>query len=557
LVHPVVIRLLGAGMGSTRVELFAAIRFDSQRDGLSIRALARKYDVHRRTVRQALASAVPPLRRVPVRAAPVLERVCGLIEGILEEDLRAPVKQRHTARRIFERLADEHGARVSYSYVAKYVRRRRPQIAAAARRAAEGVAGFVPQSKEPAAEAEVDFCDVVVALAGVATRCFLFTFRMSGSAKSVHRVYASQAQEAFLEGHVAAFEALGGVPWRHVRYDNLRPAVVRVLRGRDRIETQRWLAFRAHYRFEAFYCPPGVEGAHEKGGVEGEGGRFRRRWFVPVPQAGSLAELNARLAEIDAAEDARHVAGRAASIGADFALEAPRLLPLPGEAFDCALMLWPRVDRYGRVSVGKCRYSVPAGLIDARVRVRLSANELTVFDGSRAVATHPRLTAPGAQHLVLDHYLEILARKPGALPGSTPLAQARAAGVFTATHEAFWAAARAKHGDSEGTRTLIEVLLTHRKLPTAAVLAGMRAALAAGSVSVDVVVIEARKHLAAAGEADAVASAPPRPSRAAVVTLPAPRRTGPPPADPRPAPSIAAYDQLLDPPAAGGPAGAR
>jgi transposase len=493
---------------------------------------------------------------VPVRAAPVLERVRGLVDGMLEADLGAPVKQRHTARRIFERLADEHGLAVSYSYVAKYVHRRRPQIAAAARRAAEGVAGFVPQSKEPGAEAEVDFCDVVVGLAGVLTRCFLFTFRLSQSGKSVHRVFACQAQEAFLEGHVAAFQTLGGVPWRHVRYDNLSPAVVRVLRGRDRTETQRWLTFRAHHRFEAFYCSPGVEGAHEKGGVEGEGGRFRRRWFVPVPRVDSLAELNARLAEIDAAEDARHVAGRAATVGADFALEQPCLLPLPGEAFDCAVTLWPRADRYGRVSVGKCRYSVPAGLIESRVRVRLSANEVTVFDGSRTVATHPRLIAPGAQHLVLDHYLEILLRKPGALPGSTPLAQARAAGVFTAVHEAFWAAARAKHGDSEGTKTLIELLLTHRKLPAAAVIAGMRAALAAGSVAVDVVVIEARKHLAAAGAAAAEPVATrPRPSRAAVVTLPVAHR--PPPGDPRPAPSVAAYDQLLSPPAAGGPAGPR
>jgi transposase len=548
-------------MGSTRVELFAAIRFDSQRAGLSVRALARKYDVHRRTVRQALASAVPPPRRAPVRAAPVLERVRGLIEEILLADLSAPPKQRHTAQRIFQRLVDEHGAQVSYSYVAKYVRRRRPQIAATARLAessAGSAAGFVPQSKEPGAEAEVDFCDVVVGLAGQLVRCFLFTFRLSASGKGVHRVFASQAQEAFLEGHVAAFETVGGLPWRHVRYDNLSPAVARVLAGRNRTETQRWLAFRAHYGFEAFYCSPGVEGAHEKGGVEGEGGRFRWRWFVPVPQVASLAELNSRLAQIDAAEDARHVGGRAATVGADFAAEAPRLLPLPGEAFDTAVTLWPRVDRYGRISVGKCRYSVPAGLIDVRVRVRLSANELTVFDGSRTVAVHPRLIAPGDEHLVLDHYLEILARKPGALPGSTPLAQARAAGVFTTTHEAFWAAARARHGDREGTRTLIDLLLTHRKLPAAAVLAGMRTALAAGSVSVDVVVIEARKHLAQiAATATAVAEyiPPPRPSRAAVVTLPVPRPR--PPADPRPAPSVAAYDQLLAPPAAGRPGSPR
>jgi transposase len=534
-------------MGWTKMELFAAIRFDRQRGGLSIRALAHKCDVHRRTVRQALASAVPPERKRPVRAAPVLETVRGLIDAMLEADLDAPPKQRHTALRIFERLVDEHDAQVSYSYVAKYVHRRRPEIEAARRAGSGSAGGFVPQTKEPGAEAEVDFCDVTVSLAGAPTRCFLFTFRMSFSGKAAHRVFACQAQEALLEGHVAAFEVLGGAPWRHVRYDNLSPAVAKVLKGRDRVETQRWLAFRAHYGFEAFYCEPGQEGAHEKGGVEGEGGRFRRRHFVPVPEAGSLAELNARLAEIDAAEDARHVAGRACAVGQDFAAEAARLLPLPGEAFDTAVTLWARVDRYARVSVGKCRCSVPARLIESRVRVRLSANEVAFFDGAATAAEHARLIAPGDQRLVLDHYLEILMRKPGAMPGSTPLAQARAAGVFTAAHEAFWASARAKHGDIEGTRMLIEVLLLHRKMPAKAVIAGIRAAVGAGSVNPDVVAIEARKHpagdAAPAGAGDARARAP-RPSRAAVINLPPPRPTPPP--DARPAPSVAAYDQLLE-----------
>jgi hypothetical protein len=143
-----------------RVELFAAIRFDWQRHRMPVRALARKYDVHRRTVRQAIASPVPPDRKVPVRAAPVREAVAGWIDEMLREDLAAPRKQRHTARRVFERLADEHDAQVSYSYVAKYVARRRAEITAEDRDGAEGLAGFVPQVREPGAEAEVDFGDV-------------------------------------------------------------------------------------------------------------------------------------------------------------------------------------------------------------------------------------------------------------------------------------------------------------------------------------------------------------------------------------------------------------
>ena len=198
---------------------------------------------------------------------------------------------------------------------------------------------------------------------------------------------------------------------------------------------------------------------------------------------------------------------------------------------------------------GKCRYSVPARLIGSRVRVMLSANELRVFDGSRLAAVHPRLIAAGDEHLELDHYLEILVRKPGALPGSAALAQARAAGVFTSAHEAFWAAARARHGDGAGTRALIEVLLLHRRMPAAQVIAGMTAALAAGSCSPDVVAVEARKHAAArpgtgrrAGLAGGAAAALARGGHhLAAPGGPRCRRT------PRPAPSVAAYDQLLTP----------
>ena len=543
-------------MGPKRVELFAAIRFDWQRNQMSVRSLARKYDVHRRTVRQAIASPVPPARKAPERQATVLDQVRELIDGMLREDLAAPRKQRHTAKRVFERLCDEHGAAVSYSYVAKHVARRRAEITAEDRGRAGGLAGFVPQAKDPGAEAEVDFGDVMVWLAGEQARCYMFAFRLSCSGKACHRVYASQVQEAFLEGHVAAFEACGGVPFRHVRYDNLTPAVAKVLAGRNRTETGRWLSFRAHYGFEAFYCIPGAEGAHEKGGVEGEIGRFRRRWMVPVPRVSSLAELNACLAEADVAEEARHIGQRAATVGEDLAAGRPFLLPLPPEAFGTAATLWPRTDRYARITVGKCRYSVPAGLIDARVRVRLSANQLEVFDGSKLVAVHPRLAAAGAEHLELDHYLEILLRKPGALAGSAALAQARAAGAFTPAHQQFWDRARARLGDGPGTRALIGVLLLHRRMPAAQVTAGITAALAAGSCSPDVVAIEARKQPSAGGQPGEGPwpALRPRPSRAAVVTLP--RRQAELPADRRPAPSVAAYDQLLASPPAAGQAGA-
>ena len=526
-------------MGS-RVELFAAIRRDARVEGLSIRELAERHHVHRRAVRQALASALPPPRKTPARTSPRLEPFKAAIDEMLRADLDAPKKQRHTARRVLARLVDEHGAgELSYSTVRDHVAKRRPQIAAEAGKPLE--AGYVPQTHPPAAEAEVDFHDLWVILRGVKTKTALFTMRLSYSGRAAHRASLSQGQEAFLESHVYAFDRLGGVPLEQIRYDNLKPAVSRVLFGRTRVESDRWVTFRSHYGYDPFYCQPGHEGSHEKGGVEGEGGRFRRNHCVPMPVVDSIEELNALLAAADDADDRRRIGNRATSVGHDWAFERELLRPLPAEAFDTALTLTPRVDRYAQVMVRCCQYSVPARFIGHRLRVKLSASTVTVFDRGTVVAKHQRAVGKGVKVLELDHYLEILLRKPGALPGATALAQARAAGVFTATHEAFWAAARKALGDSAGTRVLVEVLLLHRHLAHADVLAGLDAALAIGSVNADVVAVEARK---AAGQRGAHPAVQATPRRRQVISL-TERRLSELPGEDRPLPSVAAYDELL------------
>lgn len=519
--------------------MFAAIRRDARVEGCSIRELADRYHVHRRTVRQALATAIPPPRKTPARMSPRLAPFKAAIDEMLRSDLDAPKKQRHTSRRVLARLVDEHGAAdLSYSTVRDYVARRRPEIAAEAGKPLE--AGCVPQAHRPAGEAEVDFHDLWVILRGVKTKTALFTMRLSYSGRAAHRVSLSQGQEAFLESHVHAFERLGGVPLEQIRYDNLRPAVSRVLFGRSRVESDRWVAFRSHYGFDAFYCQPGHEGSHEKGGVEGEGGRFRRSRCVPMPAVDSIDELNALVEQWDDADDRRRIGNRAMSVGHDWAFERQLLRPLPAEPFDTALTLTPRVDRYAQVMVRCCQYSVPARFIGHRVRVKLSASAVTVYDRNTVVARHQRAAGKGAKVLDLDHYLEILLRKPGALPGATALVQARASGVFTPAHDAFWAAARKTLGDSPGTSALVEVLLLHRYLEHADVLAGVRAALAVGSVSADVVAVEARK---AAQQRGVQLPPAPAPHRQHVISLTR-RLTGLLPDD-RPLPSVAAYDDLL------------
>jgi hypothetical protein len=173
--------------------------------------------------------------------------------------------------------------------------------------------------------------------------------------------------------------------------------------------------------------------------------------------------------------------------------------------------------------------------------VKLSASTVTVFDRGTVVARHARAAGKGVKVLTLDHYLEILLRKPGALPGATALVQARAAGMFTSEHDAFWAAARRQLGDAAGTRALIEVLLLHRRLGHADVRAGITAALSVGSVSADVVAVEARK---AAGQRVRMPVAAGPVLAEQVVSL-TEWRLAVLPAGDRPPPLVDAYDQLL------------
>ena len=472
-------------MAATKAELFERIRRDSWREGLSVRALSRKYGVHRRLVREALTHAGPAPRKTPVRRSPQLEPLKEIIDGWLRADLDAPRKQRHTTKRIHARLVDEQDAAgVSYSAVRDYVARRREEIRIEEGRGPAKV--FVPQHHPPGQHAEVDFGELWVRLAGVMTKCYLFVFRLSYSGKAVHKVSATCGQEAFLDGHVHAFTVLGGIPAGQIRYDNLNQAVWKVLlHGRARTENPRWITFRSHYRFEAFYCLPGIEGAHEKGGVEGEVGYFRRNYLVPVPEVDSLDELNARITAAERAEDGRRIGSRIRTIGQDFEAERPLLIPLPDEPFEPGLLLTPRVDRYSQITVRNNRYSVPVRLIGRQVRAVLRSSELIIYDRTTEVARHPRLIAFGAEHLVLDHYLEALMRKPGAMPGSAVLDQARTAGAFTPAHEAFWSAARRAAGEPAATRELIGVLLLHRHMDDADVIAGIGAALSVGGVRAD------------------------------------------------------------------------
>ncbi|GAB0102739.1 IS21 family transposase [Nocardia sp. JMUB6875] len=523
--------------------MYAAIRRDL-RAGAPKMAIEAKYHVGHETVAKAMESAWPTPRRQYPKRESRLDRFKPVIDEILRADLKAPRKQRHTAMRLYHRLLDEYGLTdLGYDTIRVYVRDRRAEIRAEA--GLEAAEVFVPQSHRPGEEAEVDFGEFVVRRRGETLTWFLFSMRMSFSGKAVHLASTSGGQEAFFEGHAHAFAVFGGVPAR-IRYDNLKAAVASVLGfDRQRVETERWTAFRSAYDIEAFYCRPGKEGAHEKGGVEGDIGYFRRNHLVPVPVVDSITELNAMIAAIDAADDTRRIGTRVSTVGEHFAVEQGVLKPLPDEPVETGRWFSPRVDRYATITVRTNRYSVPVRLVGRGVRVLLRGSEVIVYDGRAEIARHERVAGRARSSLELDHYLEGLLRKPGALPGSTVLEQARAAGKFTPVHDAWWAEARKSHGDGAGTRALIEVLLLHRHMRHEHVVAGLAAALHAGALTPDAVALEARK----AADTDRTIHPddhrePDESSSAAVASL-TERRLRQLPADTRPLPSVAAYDQLL------------
>jgi transposase len=227
-------------MGSG-VELFEQIRRDREREGLSIRALAGRHRVHRGAVRQALAAPLPPPRKRPERRpAPKLGPYRPLIDAWLKADREAPRKQRQTAKRVWQRLVEEQGAGVSERQLRRYVRARRRELGEPV------VEVFVPQVHEPGVEAEVDWGEAEVEIAGVRRTVYLFLMRACFSGAAFVIAFERGTQQAFLEAHVEAFGFFGGT-FALIRYDNLRSAVKQVLRGRRRVEQDRFVTLRSHY----------------------------------------------------------------------------------------------------------------------------------------------------------------------------------------------------------------------------------------------------------------------------------------------------------------------
>ncbi|WP_416873931.1 Mu transposase domain-containing protein [Kitasatospora sp. SC0581] len=475
------------------------IRRDAEA-GMSNRALQRRHNVGYRTVKAAL-DHMDHEKRTPSPQ--------GMSDPFLDD----------TPRRM----------------VRGYISALEEQFTLPSETASPGTPGPLSDS---AVDAEVDFIDVTVRLAGKLTTCYLFTFRLTYSGKAVHRIFASAGQEAFLEGHVHALSTIGGVPTGHVYYAPSRALLSDVLGiPRRQSEPQRWTAFRKHYDLNVVYGQP-ANCSIIRNGIHTPSGQFKRRHLMPAPEVETLAELNTLIDRWDREDGSLRSESGSHTVNHCFGIEKKCLGALPSEPFETARAMTPKVDRHGLITVRMNRYSVPVWLIGCTVRVQLSSSELVVYDGKDEVARHARLASRDGVRLDLNHYLKALIRNPATLPGSTALEQARSAGAFTPVHQLWWDQAVIALGEQGGTRALADVLLLSRHLSHEHVAIGLASTLKSGTISADAVALEARK--AAEADGSAAGDEPPAPADPSAA-----KRLANLPPDNRPVPSVATYDQLL------------
>jgi transposase len=391
----------------TNMQLWAEIRRRVLAGELSIRQAATEYDLNFRTVHKIVHQTEPPTGPTLARPRPkpVLDPFLPIIRQILQEDLAAPPKQRHTARRIFDRLKKDHDYTGCQSIV-------RAAVASLRREQAEV---FVPLDHPPA-HAQVDFGTAHVRVAGVPYRAALFVLTLVHCNRRFACLAPRECTETFLLGHAAAFAELGGVP-RRITYDNSRIAVKGILGAHARLTTPQFDRLRCHFLFEAHFCT--VRRAHEKGSVENGVGYVRRNFLVPVPAADSWAELNDRLTQDcqrDFEEQARRTPGQLALLQADRAA----LLPLPPEPFAAGRVAVVVVNKLSLARFDGNDYSVPSRYAYQSLTACGGLDRVYFLHQGTTVAQHARCWA--RRQTILDplHYLAVLETKPGALDHGRP-----------------------------------------------------------------------------------------------------------------------------------------
>ena len=391
------------------VDLYLRVRLACHVDGLSQREAASRFGIARETVRKMLRHSEPPgyRRRQPPKR-PKLAPFTDIIDRILEEDRTVHRKQHHTAKRIFERLRDEHGFTGKETIVKDYVRERRLR-----RREM-----FVPLSHPPG-HAQADFGEADAIIAGVKYRAHFFVMTLPHSDACFVAAYPAATTEAWLDGHNRAFVFFGGVP-QSILYDNDKCLVSRILSDGTRQRTRAFSGLQSHYLFEDRYGRPGK--GNDKGNVEGVVGYARRNFMTPLPRFARWDAFNGHLEEQCRNRQGNVLRGHRESIGERFVRDRDALKrPLPAP-FDACDKQGTRVNSLSLVRYRTNDYSVPVAYGHQEVWIRGYVHEVVIGCGAGIIARHPR--SYDREDMVFDpiHYLPLLEHKIGALDQAAPLA---------------------------------------------------------------------------------------------------------------------------------------
>ncbi|MGI9357391.1 MAG: IS21 family transposase [Rhizobiaceae bacterium] len=454
------------------VDLYSRVRRACHVEGMNKSAAGRLFGIDRKTVAKILKHSVPPgYRRAAPPRRPKLDPFIAIIDQILDADKARIKKQRHTAKRIFERLRDEHGFTGGITIVTDYVREKQ-------RRTREV---FVPLSHAPG-HAQVDFGETFGVIAGVERKLHYFAMSLPHSDAFFMKAYPAEIAEAFCDGHNAAFAFFGGVPLSAL-YDNTVIAVAKILGDGKRVRTRTFSELQSHYLFEDRFGRPGK--GNDKGNVEGIIGYGRRNFLVPAPRFDSFDDLNAWLEDQCLKRQGDVVRGHSESIGERLMRDLDALMALPPTPYDACEKVSTRATSISMVRYRNNDYSVPVAFAHHEVQIRGYVHEVIIGCGAEIIARHARSYEKADMVFDPMHYLPLLEQKVGALDQAAPLQGWDLPEEFMTLHRLL----EARMG-KPGKREYVQVLRLLETFEMGHVHGAIRQALDLGAIGYDAV-----KHL--------------------------------------------------------------
>ena len=434
--------------------------------GENISELSRMTGHSRNTIKKAIRGEPWSYKERVHQPFPVLGPYLTIIDDWLKADKDQPKKQRHTARRVYNRLVEEHAYKGGESTIRRYVRMAKIVLGLDTPKA------FIPCDPESGYEAEVDWGAAKAIIDGEQIRLKFFCMRSKYSGKHFVRFYPCERQQVFIDAHIHAFEFFGGV-FSVLIYDNLTTAVKKVLRGRERIEQDGFCRFKTYYGIDARFCNPAS--GNEKGGVEGIVGFARRNYMVPIPEAADIERLNEDILKRCLTYGNHKMAGRERRVNELFEDEKEHLLCLPETVFSNVQTHDGRVDKYATVIIDKNRYSVPTCYVGFKVGALLYVDRVEIYSGTKKLATHERLYGNNKWLLNPDHYLELIQQRPMSFNSARPILQWRE--MWPESMELLLADFRSAQGETKGTKDFISVLMLYRNHPASEIEAAVALAL--------------------------------------------------------------------------------